>query len=60
MKKLFTTLVLCGLLAPTATMAQFQLKDEAPANPDNVPTPVHPIPHERQLKWQENLLSLGI
>ncbi|MBO7281225.1 MAG: alpha-L-fucosidase [Bacteroidaceae bacterium] len=53
MKKLFTTLVLCGLLAPTATMAQFQLKDEAPANPDNVPTPVHPIPHERQLKWQE-------
>ena len=53
MKKLFTSFVLCGLLAPTATMAQFQLQDEALANPKNEPAPVHPVPHERQLLWNE-------
>lgn len=27
--------------------------DQVPANPDNEPAPVHPVPHPRQLKWQE-------
>ena len=53
MRKLFTSFVLCGLLAPMATMAQFQLQDEALANPKNEPAPVHPVPHERQLLWNE-------
>ena len=53
MKKLFTSIFLLGIMAPMATMAQFQLKDETPANPDNVPAPVHPVPDERQLLWNE-------
>ena len=53
MKKLFTTLVFCGLLAPMATMAQFQLKDETATYPDNAPIPVHPVPSDRQLLWNE-------
>ena len=53
MKKLFTCLALLGLLAPFSAKAQLQLKAEAPANPDNEPVEVHPVPHPRQLKWQE-------
>ena len=53
MKKLFTSLLLMGMLAPFGASAQLQLKEEAPANPDNEPVEVHPVPHPRQLKWQE-------
>ena len=53
MKKLFTILVLCGVLSPAITMAQFQLKDEAPSVSDNAPLPVHPVPSDRQLLWNE-------
>ena len=53
MKKLFTCLALIGLLAPFSAKAQLQLKTEVPANPDNEPAEVHPVPHPRQLKWQE-------
>ena len=53
MKKLFTSLLFLGMIAPFGASAQLQLKAEAPANPDNEPVPVHPVPHPRQLKWQE-------
>ena len=53
MKKLITYFVLLGILAPFSATAQLQLKDEALSNPDNVPAPVHPIPHERQILWNE-------
>ena len=53
MKKLFTSLLFLGMMAPFGASAQLQLKAEAPANPDNEPVPVHPVPHPRQLKWQE-------
>ena len=48
MKKIFTSLCLLGLLAPFGASAQLQLKVEAPANPDNEPVEVHPVPHPRQ------------
>ena len=53
MKKLFTSIFLLGMMAPFGASAQFQLNDEVLANPDNVPAPVHPIPHERQILWNE-------
>ena len=56
MKKNYKVLGLSTLLAallPLHVNAQFELKSETPSNPENVPAPVHPIPHERQLKWQE-------
>jgi alpha-L-fucosidase len=53
MKKLFTSLFLFGMIAPFGASAQLQLKAEAPPNPDNEPVEVHPVPHPRQLKWQE-------
>lgn len=31
----------------------FTLVEQILANPDNEPTPVHPVPHPRQLLWQE-------
>ena len=31
----------------------FALEEQTLANPDNEPVPVQPVPHERQLKWQE-------
>lgn len=31
----------------------FVLQPQTLANPDNEPAPVHPVPHERQMKWQE-------
>ena len=33
--------------------AEFQVVEAAPANPDNEPLPVHPVPHERQVLWNE-------
>lgn len=45
-----------GLMAfPLAGTAQetFVLHPQTLANPDNEPAPVHPVPHERQMKWQE-------
>lgn len=48
---------LCGLFAAVAVTATAQgnltLKNEVPANPDNEPAPVHPVPHERQVLWNE-------
>ncbi len=51
--------VLCGLsiLASVAVTVSAQdaltLKTETLANPDNEPAPVHPVPHERQVLWNE-------
>lgn len=50
------TLLAFGVLGiPVAMTAQSEFKLEAQtlANPDNEPAPVHPVPHERQLKWNE-------
>lgn len=51
--KILGLMSLVGLLYPCTATAQLALKDEAPANPDNEPVEVHPVPHPRQLKWQE-------
>ncbi|MBQ5826127.1 MAG: carbohydrate-binding protein, partial [Bacteroidaceae bacterium] len=53
MKKIYTTLLLLGGLFPLGSMAQLQVVNESPSNPDNEPAAVHPVPHPRQLKWQE-------
>ena len=46
-------LVLFGALLPVSTFAQMEAVPEIPNNPDNEPVAVHPVPHARQLKWQE-------
>lgn len=49
-----TSALLCGLsLFALQGMAQsgFELIDERPANVDNEPAPVHPLPHPRQVEW---------
>lgn len=33
--------------------AQLPVKEQTLRNPDNEPAPVHPLPHPRQIKWQE-------
>lgn len=46
--------LLCGLsLFALQGMAQsdFGIIDEVPSNVDNVPAPVHPVPHPRQVEW---------
>ncbi len=56
MKKFLQSLLAVGLLAcPIGLSAQsgLELQNQAPSNPDNEPAPVHPVPHARQLKWQE-------
>ncbi len=56
MKKLPFLLLTLGLSAlPFTAGAQsvFQLVNQQLSNPDNEPAPVHPVPHPRQLKWQE-------
>ena len=51
--KIFGFSLLVGLMLPNFSSAQLQLKQETVSNPDNEPTEVHPVPHPRQLKWQE-------
>lgn len=54
-KNLFLMLVALPLLGTTELMAQgdFKLSTRMPSNQENEPAPVHPVPHPRQLKWQE-------
>ena len=49
------SLALAVMLGIGAANAQQTLKlaKQTLANPDNEPAPVHPVPHPRQLKWQE-------
>ena len=54
MIKNLRNLLLLGAVFPLGTLAQeLELVTEVPANPDNEPVEVHPVPHPRQLKWQE-------
>ncbi|MBQ6694379.1 MAG: alpha-L-fucosidase [Bacteroidaceae bacterium] len=45
--------LLLSVLMPFNASAQLELKPESLSNPDNEPIEVHPVPHPRQLKWQE-------
>ena len=46
--------LLIGLLMPVCGFAQeFQLVQQTLSNPDNAPLPCHPVPHERQILWNE-------
>ena len=46
--------LLVGLMIPALGFAQeFQLKTQELSKPDNVPAPCHPVPHERQILWNE-------
>ena len=56
MKKLIPwALFLAGVAMPMPGAAQngFALKPQTLANPDNEPAEEHPVPSERQMKWQE-------
>ncbi|MGN1241451.1 MAG: alpha-L-fucosidase, partial [Alloprevotella sp.] len=53
MKSFYKSLLLMGGLLPMSSMAQLSLVTETLPNPDNEPVPVQPVPHPRQLKWQE-------
>lgn len=50
-------LALGGLLAasvlPGVAQEKLTLQPQTLANPDNEPAPVHPVPHDRQVKWNE-------
>lgn len=54
-KKLLILLASLPMVCTPSLIAQseFQLKSETLSNPENEPAPVHPVPHPRQLKWQE-------
>ncbi len=46
--------VACVLAFPTTVMGQtFKFVQQTLDNPDNEPVPVHPVPHPRQVAWQE-------
>lgn len=46
--------LLIGLTLPMFGFAQeFQLVQQELTNPDNAPAPCHPVPHERQILWNE-------
>ncbi len=56
MKKILRSFFAVGLMAcPTLLTAQsgLELQEQTLPNPDNEPAAVHPVPHARQLKWQE-------
>lgn len=56
MRKIYKVLGLAtvmGALLPLNAVAQLELKSESLPNPENEPIEVHPVPHPRQLKWQE-------
>ncbi len=41
------------LLVPTGARAQLEMVSQTMPNAENIPAPVHPVPSERQLLWQE-------
>lgn len=51
--KSFITLFAASLTVASALASGFELKESVMANPENEPAPVHPVPHERQMKWME-------
>lgn len=54
MKHFIPLALATALVVPTMLNAQgLQLQSQTLPNPDNEPRPVHPVPHPRQLLWQE-------
>lgn len=53
MKSLYKSALLLAGLLPLSGMAQLEVVTQTLDNPDNEPAAVHPVPHPRQLKWQE-------
>lgn len=54
--RFFYSLCLAAIAASPAFAApegELTLVDQTLPNPDNEPAPVHPVPHERQVKWME-------
>lgn len=51
-KRYFTAFLVATGLAVNAQEV-LTLKPQELANPDNEPAPVHPVPHERQVLWNE-------
>ncbi len=54
--RFFYSLCLAAIAAGSAIAApegELVLVDQTLPNPDNEPAPVHPIPHDRQVKWME-------
>ncbi len=49
---LFATLV-AGVPLALQAQSEFTLLQQTLPNPDNEPAPVHPVPTERQVKWNE-------
>lgn len=46
--------LLVGLIVPTLGFAQeFNMVEQTLSNSENVPAPCHPVPHERQILWNE-------
>ena len=46
--------LLVGLTIPLTGFAQsFQVVAQELPNPDNLPAPFHPVPHKRQILWNE-------
>ena len=49
-----TKTLLIGLMLPMFGFAQdFQMVSQELERPDNAPLPCHPVPHERQILWNE-------
>ena len=53
MKTIRTLLFTLGIITPMCSFAQLDFVQQEPSNPENEPREVHPVPHPRQLKWQE-------
>ena len=51
--RLFFTGIAMSAMICSAHAEDLTLKAYTLDNPDNIPAPVHPIPHPRQIKWQE-------
>ena len=50
----FVLSLLASTMVFTASGAEeFGIVQQTLDNPDNEPAPVHPVPHPRQMKWQE-------
>lgn len=49
----FKSLLILGAMLPMCTYAQLNVVQQEPANLENEPVAVHPVPHPRQIKWQE-------
>lgn len=51
--RIFPTIMLAALPLAGIAQTEFTIVESVRENPDNEPAPVHPVPHERQLLWNE-------